>query len=58
MIEVLQAWCHEAVCEFGDDWPMIHGHIRKKLAEMPESERTRIMQVIHLALTPLDYEPH
>lgn len=58
MIELLQAWCQEAVCTFGDDWPMIHRHIREKLAEMPENERDRLLQVIQLVLAPLDYEPH
>lgn len=58
MIELLEAWCHEAVCTFGDDWPMIHRHIRAKLAEMPEIERARFLQLIELVLAPLDYEPH
>lgn len=58
MIEVLQAWCHEAVREFGDDWPMIHRHIKKKLAELPESERVHFLQIVQLILTPMDYEPH
>ena len=57
-IELLHTWCHEAVSEFGDDWPMIHGHIRKKLAELPETERTFLMQNVELVLAPLDYEAH
>lgn len=57
-IELLHAWCHEAVGEFGDDWPMIHGHIRKRLAELPETERVFLMQNVELVLAPMDYEPH
>jgi hypothetical protein len=57
-IELLSAWCQEAVGEFGDDWPMIHSHIRKKLAELPEPERIFLMQNVELVLAPLDYEPH
>jgi hypothetical protein len=57
-IELLNIWCQEAVGEFGDNWPMIHGHIRKKLAELPEPERIFLMQNVQLALAPLDYEPH
>ncbi len=57
-IELLHTWCHEAVSEFGDDWRMIHGHIQKKLAELPEPERTCLMQNVELVLAPLDYEAH
>jgi tRNA(Ile2) C34 agmatinyltransferase TiaS len=57
-VELLQAWCQEAVREFGDDWPSIHRHIRKKLAELPESERKHLLQNIVLALTPMNCEPH
>jgi hypothetical protein len=57
-IELLNAWCQEAVGEFGDDWPMIHGHIRKKLAELPEPERVFMLQNVQLVLAPLDCEPH
>ena len=57
-LELLSAWCQEAVGEFGDDWPMIHGHIRKKLAELPETERTSMMQNVQLVLAPMDFEPH
>lgn len=55
---MLHAWCQEAVGAFGDDWPMIHGHIRKKLAELPEPERAFMIQNVQLMLAPLDYEPH
>lgn len=57
-IELLQSWCHEAVREFGDDWPSIHRHIRKKLEELPEIERKRLLQSVMLALAPMDREPH
>jgi hypothetical protein len=57
-IELLNSWCQEAVGEFGDNWPMIHCHIRKKLAELPEPERVFVMQNVQLVLAPLDYEPH
>jgi hypothetical protein len=57
-IELLQTWCDEAVREFGDDWPRIHGHIRKKLAELPEVERKMLLQNVLLVLAPMDCEPH
>jgi hypothetical protein len=57
-IELLQNWCHEAVREFGDDWPRIHGHIHRKLAELPEIERRKILQSVLLALTPMNHDPH
>lgn len=57
-IELLQNWCQEAVREFGDDWPSIHGHIRKKLAELPEIERRIVLQSVLLALMPMSRDPH
>lgn len=57
-IELLEIWCREAVGKFGDNWPMIEAHIRKKLAELPENERKCLMQDIQLALAPLDDKPH
>lgn len=56
-IELVRRWCHEAVREFGDDWPSIHGHIRKKLAELPETERKSLLQNVVLALMP-DCDKH
>lgn len=57
-VEQLQLWCHEAVRQFGADWPRIHGHIQKKLAELSDIERNYFEQNISLMLAPLDYEPH
>jgi hypothetical protein len=57
-IELLQTWCAEAVREFGDDWPRIHGHICKKLADLPEAERKMLLQKVLLVLAPTDCEPH
>lgn len=57
-IELLQSWCNEAVREYGDDWPSIHGHIRKKLAELPDIEREKILRNVLLVVAPMNHEPH
>ncbi len=57
-IELLRGWCHEAVCEFGDDWPRIQRYIQAKLSELPEPERKTVTQSISLVLAHQDHELH
>lgn len=49
-ISLIQCWCMEAVNKFGDDWPMIHEHVRQKLSALAEEDRARIMQALWLVL--------
>lgn len=57
-IELLKSWCHEAVVEFGDDWPRIHSYIQSKLSALPEPERKNLSQSISLVLARPDHELH
>jgi len=57
-IELLKSWCHEAVCEFGDDWPRIQRYIQAKLSELPEPDRKNVTQSISLVLARQDRELH
>ena len=49
-INLVQRWCMEAVNKFGDDWPMIHQHVRQKLSALAEEDRARIMQALSFVL--------
>ena len=49
-IDLVQCWCMEAVNKFGDDWPMIHQHVRQKLSALAEEDRARIMQALSFVL--------
>jgi hypothetical protein len=49
-ISLVQYWCVEAVDKFGDDWPMIHAHVRQKLSALAEEDRIQIVRAVSLIL--------
>lgn len=49
-ISLIQYWCVEAVDKFGDDWPMIHEHVRQKLSALAEEDRIQIVRAVSLIL--------
>jgi hypothetical protein len=49
-ISLVQYWCVEAVDKFGDDWPMIHEHVRQKLSALKEEDRIQIVRAVSLIL--------
>ena len=51
-ISLVQCWCVEAVTKFGDDWPMIHEHVRQKLSALADEDRIRVLQALSLILKP------
>lgn len=49
-ISLVQCWCVEAVEKFGDDWPMLHEHVRQKLSALTEEDRIQIVRAVALIL--------
>lgn len=49
-IGLVQCWCLEAVEKFGDDWPMLHRHVRQKLSALTEEDRIQIVRAVALIL--------
>lgn len=49
-ISLVQCWCVEAVTKFGDDWPMIHEHVRRKLSALADEDRIRVLQALSFVL--------
>ena len=49
-ISLVHCWCIEAVEKFGDDWPMLHAHVRQKLSALTEEDRIQIVRAVALIL--------
>ena len=44
MLDKIQRWYQEAVAAYGDDWPKIERYVHKKLSDLSQGDRARLMQ--------------
>ena len=43
MLEKIQLWYVEAVALYGDDWPSIERFVNRKISEISQTDRVRLL---------------